>query len=121
MGSATEPRAPERGTFRGPARPATLALVGPATEIDPLVARAQRGDRGAFTELFRRHRADVARLVFRVLGRPADVEDVVQEVFLQVHKSLGDFRGQSKFGTWLHRVTINVVPVSYTHLTLPTN
>jgi len=109
MGSATEPRAPERGTFRGPARPATLALVGPATEIDPLVARAQRGDRGAFTELFRRHRADVARLVFRVLGRPADVEDVVQEVFLQVHKSLGDFRGQSKFGTWLHRVTINVV------------
>lgn len=100
---------PLPGPFRGPARPATVIGVGPATEIDPLVARAQRGDRAAFTALFRRHRADVARLVFRLLGRAADVEDVVQDVFLQVHKSLGDFRGQSKFGTWLHRVTVNVV------------
>src|SRR6476661_6878724 len=39
----------------------------------------------------------------------ADAEDVVQEVFLQVHKSLGEFRGQAKFTTWLHRVTVNVV------------
>lgn len=87
----------------------SLSRVGPAAEIDPVVARAQRGDRAAFAELFRRHRADVARLVFRILGRPADVEDVVQDVFFQVHKSLGDFRGQSRFGTWLHRVTVNVV------------
>ncbi len=97
----------------GPFRPRGLAdsvkLMGPASDIDPLVARAQRGDRSAFTELFRRHRSDVARLVYRLLGRPSDVEDVVQDVFLQVHKSLGDFRGQSKFGTWLHRVTVNVV------------
>jgi RNA polymerase sigma-70 factor (ECF subfamily) len=101
--------APQGESFLGRARPASLSAVGPATEIDPLVARAQRGDRGAFTELFRRHRADVARLVFRLLGRPADVEDVIQEVFLQVHRSLGDFRGQSRFSTWLHRVTVNVV------------
>lgn len=79
------------------------------TEIDDLVRRAQRGDRVAFTELFRRHRNDVARLVFRMLGPTADVEDVVQEVFLQVHRSLGEFRGQAKFTTWLHRVTVNVV------------
>src|SRR6188474_2751501 len=98
----------ETGPFRPRPRPATVFGVGPATEIDPIVARAQRGDRSAFTQLFRRHRSDVARLVFRLLGRPSDVEDVVQEVFLQVHKSLGDFRGQSKFGTWLHRVTVNV-------------
>ncbi len=101
---------PSRGSARRPpGAPATVTRVGPATEIDPLVARAQRGDRVAFTELFRRHRSDVARLVFRLLGRASDVEDVVQEVFLQVHRSLGDFRGQSKFGTWLHRVTVNVV------------
>ncbi len=102
----------EAGPFRPSTRPATVPTVGPATEIDPLVARAQRGDRTAFAELFRRHRSDVARLVFRLLGRPSDVEDVVQEVFLQVHRSLADFRGQSKFGTWLHRLTVNVVLMS---------
>jgi RNA polymerase sigma-70 factor (ECF subfamily) len=44
-----------------------------------------------------------------MLGPSADIEDVVQEVFLQVHRSMGDFRGQAKFSTWLHRVTVNVV------------
>ena len=78
-------------------------------DLDELVKRSQRGDTVAFTELFRRHRGDVARLVFRMLGPTADAEDVVQEVFLQVHKSLAEFRGQAKFTTWLHRVTVNVV------------
>lgn len=86
-----------------------LVSVTEPVEIDELVRRAQRGDRAAFTELFRRHRSDVSRLVFRMLGPTADAEDVVQEVFLQVHKSLGEFRGQAKFTTWLHRVTVNVV------------
>lgn len=80
-----------------------------AADVDVLVARAQKGDRWAFTELFRRHRADVARLVYRMMGPSADLEDIVQEVFLQVHRSIGEFRGQAKFSTWLHRVTVNVV------------
>lgn len=80
-----------------------------ATPLDDLVKRSQTGDASAFAELFRRHRSDVSRLVFRMLGPSADAEDVVQEVFLQVHKSLGEFRGQAKFTTWLHRVTVNVV------------
>ena len=108
-----------------PTKPSTLALGGPGSrmpaqvgrlagvtevlEVDELVGRAQRGDRSAFAELFRRHRSDVGRLVFRMVGPSADSEDVIQEVFLQVHKSLGEFRGQAKFTTWLHRVTVNVV------------
>lgn len=80
-----------------------------SAEADELVERAQQGDREAFRELFRRHRADVARLAFRMLGTSGDLEDIVQDVFLQVHRSLNDFRGQSKFSTWLHRVTVNVV------------
>jgi len=78
-------------------------------EVDELVARAQAGDTAAFTELFRLNRSAVARIVFRMLGPTADLEDVVQEVFFQVFRSLPDFRGQSKFSTWLHRVAVNVV------------
>ncbi len=76
---------------------------------DTLLRRAGAGDTAAFREIFLRHRADVARLVYRMLSAPADLEDVVQEVFVQVYRSLKDFRGQSKFSTWLHRVTVNVV------------
>jgi RNA polymerase sigma-70 factor (ECF subfamily) len=78
-------------------------------EPDELVVRAQRGDTQAFTELFRRHRSTVAAIGYRMLGPSADLDDVVQEVFLQVHRSLPDFRGQAKFSTWLHRVSVNVV------------
>jgi RNA polymerase sigma-70 factor (ECF subfamily) len=78
-------------------------------DVGELIRQFQRGNRGAFTEIFRRHRADVVRLVFRMLGPVPDAEDVIQEVFLQVHRSLGEFRGDAKFTTWLHRVTVNVV------------
>lgn len=78
-------------------------------DTDEMVARCQKGDGAAFRQLFARHRAEVARLVFRMIGPRADLEDIIQEVFLQVHRSLRDFRGQSKFTTWLHRVTVNVV------------
>lgn len=80
-----------------------------ASDADDLVERARSGDKVAFRELFRRHRSDVSRLIFRMLGPAGDIEDLVQEVFLQVHRSLADFKGQSKFSTWLHRVTVNVV------------
>lgn len=86
-----------------------LAAAPAASEPDDLVSRAAGGDRAAFRGIYQRHRADVARLVYRMLGGSSDVDDVVQEVFFQVHRSLKDFRGQSKFTTWLHRVTVNVV------------
>jgi RNA polymerase sigma-70 factor (ECF subfamily) len=76
---------------------------------DDVLRKAAAGDAAAFREVFIRHRSDVARLVYRMLNAPADLEDVVQEVFVQVYRSLKDFRGQSKFSTWLHRVTVNVV------------
>ena len=87
-------------------RGATLVIVD---SIDETVERCKAGDRAAFTRLFRDHRVDVARLIQRMLGPGADVEDLVQEVFLQVHRSIGAFRGTSRFSTWLYRVTVNVV------------
>ncbi|HEY3233527.1 MAG TPA: RNA polymerase sigma factor [Polyangiaceae bacterium] len=79
------------------------------TDPTALVERCKADDRDAFRELFRLHRADVARLVHRMLGASPDVDDVIQEVFLQVHRSIKDFRGSAQFSTWLYRVTVNVV------------
>jgi RNA polymerase sigma-70 factor (ECF subfamily) len=107
--------APERkvdvalsGVLVGHTEPRRVSLYA-VLEPDEMVARCQRGDGEAFRQLFLRHRAEVARLVFRMVGPRAELEDIIQEVFLQVHRSLKDFRGQSKFTTWLHRVTVNVV------------
>lgn len=80
-----------------------------ASGPDELVARCQQGDKTAFRDLFERHRADVARIVYRMLGPVPDVDDVIQDVFIQVFRSIQDFKGKSKFSTWLHRVSVNVV------------
>jgi RNA polymerase sigma-70 factor (ECF subfamily) len=92
-------------TFNAP--PLSL-LVSDDDAIPSYVSRARGGDARAFQELYRNHRRDVARLVTRLLGPRADVEDVLQEVFIQVFRSLVSFRGESRFTTWLHRVTVNV-------------
>jgi len=78
-------------------------------DAQDLVARCRAGDSEAFRRLFRAHRDEVARLVFRMNGSRSDLEDLVQEVFLQVHRSIGEFRGDARFSTWLYRLTVNVV------------
>jgi RNA polymerase sigma-70 factor, ECF subfamily len=98
--------------------PPILRLLGarvsdrPARAADEegqeLVRRVHAGDPQAFRDLFRRYRAEVMRLLYRMLGPRADLDDVLQEVFLQVHRSLRDYRGEAKLSTWLHRVTVNV-------------
>lgn len=77
--------------------------------VPPYVRRALQGEARAFRELFQLHRRDVLRLAARMVGPRADLEDLVQEVFIQVFRSLPSFRGESRFSTWLHRVTVNVV------------
>lgn len=95
--------------FFGAVTTPTRTHMAHSREDDDLLRRAGAGDAAAFREVFVRHKNDVARLVYRMLNAPADLDDVVQEVFVQVFRSLKDFRGQSKFSTWLHRVTVNVV------------
>ncbi|HUB10163.1 MAG TPA: sigma-70 family RNA polymerase sigma factor [Myxococcales bacterium] len=60
-------------------------------------------------EVYRSHGADVARWAARLGGPRLELEDVVQEVFTQVHRHLGGFRGEAKLSTWLFRITENVV------------
>ncbi|HET8539448.1 MAG TPA: sigma-70 family RNA polymerase sigma factor [Anaeromyxobacter sp.] len=68
----------------------------------------RHGDEGAFRELYRRHVDRVHRLAARILGPRGDLDDTVQEIFVQVHRSLDRFRGDSRFATWLHRLAVNV-------------
>jgi RNA polymerase sigma-70 factor (ECF subfamily) len=84
-------------------------------EIDPLIKRAQRGEPQALRELFERYRADVTRVAFRVLGPSADLEDVVQEAFVQLFRSLRSYQGSAKFSTWLYRVVTNVARMHIRH------
>ncbi|MFN3648461.1 MAG: sigma-70 family RNA polymerase sigma factor [Armatimonadota bacterium] len=72
-----------------------------------LVARFQRGDEDAFDELVERHRRRVYSLVCR-LARPADADDLAQEVFIAAYKALPSFRGDSAFSTWIYRIAVHV-------------
>jgi RNA polymerase sigma-70 factor (ECF subfamily) len=78
-------------------------------DVDPDLVRAcQRGDPGALDALIRATYADVYALARRMLANPDDAADATQEVFIRVMRSVLGFRGESAFGTWLHRVTVNV-------------
>jgi RNA polymerase sigma-70 factor (ECF subfamily) len=72
-----------------------------------LVERCRAGDLGAFEELYRRHAGKLFRLTVRMLGNPADAEDLLQEIFLSAHRKLESFRGESALGTWLYRLAMN--------------
>jgi RNA polymerase sigma-70 factor (ECF subfamily) len=72
-----------------------------------LLERLTRRDEAAFNELVRRHQAQVYRLLLRMLGDAAEAEDVAQEVFVSVFKSIDGFRGESALSTWLYRIAAN--------------
>ena len=77
--------------------------------VDPALVRAcQRGERGALDALIRATYADVYKLARRMLADPDEAADATQEVFIRVMRSVVGFRGDASFGTWLHRVTVNV-------------
>jgi RNA polymerase sigma-70 factor (ECF subfamily) len=77
--------------------------------VDPALVRAcQRGERGALDALIRATYADVYKLARRMLADPDEAADATQEVFIRVMRSVVGFRGEASFGTWLHRVTVNV-------------
>ena len=96
------PQVADEPVFR--ARRGSFAMDG----VDPLVRRAQAGEERAYQELFVRHQKDVARIVHRTLGPDTDLDDIVQESFVQIFRSLGRFRGDSKFSTWIYRIVTNV-------------
>jgi RNA polymerase sigma-70 factor (ECF subfamily) len=72
-----------------------------------LVRRVQAGEASAFREFVQRYQRDVYGLAFDLCGNHHDAEDLSQEVFIKAHRALGNFRADSKPGSWLYRITMN--------------
>lgn len=75
--------------------------------VRKLIPRAQRGDADAFDELIRRCYQQTYRWALTQTGDRDDADDVTQEVLVRLHRKLGSYHGQSRFTTWLYRVTLN--------------
>jgi RNA polymerase sigma factor (sigma-70 family) len=91
-------------------------MFNPFTEIaegDPvdadLVAQAKNGDRAALEKLVLRHQAWIYNIAVRMVFQPHDAEEVTQEVLVKAITKLSTFKGESKFRTWLYRITANHV------------
>jgi RNA polymerase sigma-70 factor (ECF subfamily) len=99
------------------------APAGTVAEERELIARCQAGDEAAFRELHRRHRARAVFLATQLLQDADEAEDVVQEAFLRVFRSIGKFRGEASFYSWLYRIVVNLCRNHHrraaTHPTLP--
>jgi RNA polymerase sigma-70 factor (ECF subfamily) len=93
----------------------------PLHEVTALVDGARRGDASAFRGLFRLHHERVHRIVYRLVGRSADVEDLVQTVFVEAFRSLPAFRGDALFSTWLGRIAVRVTMHAVRRPRLPTS
>ncbi|MFL6230676.1 MAG: RNA polymerase sigma factor [Pyrinomonadaceae bacterium] len=97
--------------------PLAFFIGAPAdTPRDPDYALARAAAGGAMSsvgELYSRHSHRVYSLCLRMTHNPADAEDLTQEVFIQLLRKIGSFRGECLFTTWLHRITINEVLMSF--------
>lgn len=95
----------------------TLAVTGEgasraAPEVDDaearFVSRLRQRDERAFNELVLTFESRVFRLVWRMVGRRHEAEDMTQEVFVQVFKAIDQFRGDSQLSTWIYRIAVNL-------------
>lgn len=94
---------------------AVLAPVAEAAAIDrsapdiDLCRLAADGSLAAFEVIYERYNRRTYSLCLRMLGNQTEAEDLTQDVFVQLYKKIGSFRGDSAFSTWLHRMTVNQV------------
>jgi RNA polymerase sigma-70 factor (ECF subfamily) len=72
-----------------------------------LISDCLKGQPAAFGDLVRRHQDRLYNMAYRLMGNAEDAQDVVQEAFLSAYQSLGSFKGDSLFYTWLYRIAVN--------------
>jgi RNA polymerase sigma-70 factor (ECF subfamily) len=103
----------EMSLFQAPAvqvvpAEASVAVDVNATDI-ALCRLAAKGDLTAFEIIYQRYHRRTYSLTLRMTGSQTEAEDLTQEVFIQLFRKIGSFRGDSAFSTWLHRLTVNQV------------
>lgn len=96
----------ERAAFQAPASEVELDSAAP--DID-LCRLATAGNLVAFEMIYQRYHRRTYSLALRMTGSQTEAEDLTQEVFIQLFRKVGSFRGDSAFSTWLHRMTVNQV------------
>jgi len=77
------------------------------------VRRAQQGDADAFASIFHAHKARIYSVCLRMTNNTAEAEDLTQDAFMQVFRKLSTFRGDSALSTWLYRIAVNTVLMSF--------
>ncbi len=85
-----------------------ISDLNKAKDIE-LARAATGGDMFAFEEIYKRHHRRVYSICLRMLQNTSEAEDLTQDVFIQLYRKIGSFRGDSAFTTWLHRMTVNQV------------
>ncbi len=82
-------------------------MIDPTVEPESPIERAMAGDHDAFRQLVEEHQHDVYALALRLTRDSHLAHDIAQEAFIRAWRALPKFRGDSSFGTWLHRITVN--------------
>ena len=98
----------DAGTAKGKTKKKEAVEVAKASDFD-LAQAASKGDMVAFEEIYQRHHRRVYSICLRMLQNAHEAEDLTQDVFIQLYRKIGSFRGDSAFTTWLHRMTVNQV------------
>jgi RNA polymerase sigma-70 factor (ECF subfamily) len=100
--------------------PGSKRLASPTKpRLDDVLVQAQAGNPDAFAALYYRHKKRIFSLCMRMVHDSFLAEDLMQETFVQLHRKLSTFRGDSVFTTWLHRMTVNIVLMHLRKRALP--
>ena len=94
-----------------PRRSHNLHRLTPASAAAPdlteVIERLKSGDQGALETIFNLYSVKLYNIALRILGEPADTEEIIQDVFWTVYRKAKSFQGNSQFSTWLYRLTVN--------------
>ena len=94
-----------------PRQPHNLRRLTPASAAAPdlteVIERLKSGDQGALETIFNLYSVKLYNIALRILGEPADTEEIIQDVFWTVYRKAKSFQGNSQFSTWLYRLTVN--------------